>query len=683
MKKLLSLIGAISIVGSGASAVIACDDNSNTVSPDQKTANAIAAKVKNKNLVLPAVTTNLDTSNKDTQQALKTVLYEDNKGAKGLTQQEVNQYFSFSKTTLDVAKAVAVTATITVKEAKATVSLMVSIPNGATYIAKQIKKRNLAIPYKSGTSQWRLTDSDFLAFLKTNLLEQNPDLKVYSASDFALKDIQVKGKPSQKTIAVNVEAALRVTIDSQNDNTSTVVDMFVYPYGAASAIASKISNTDTVVLFNSQKVDDYNTSNSAFDTAILQQIQSDNKLNTAEINALSISKNSQNISIPPGSSKQVTITISVPTAAGLQNTAEKNVTVTAQYPDIADRVIGVINSTIGLNGSVVLPTGIANPDLTNQDVKDAMFNAIKYATRDTLPQGLVESSMSYVLVSGGTLLQTNQSNAVQVTYTSSFPGDLGTATTTLNVYPPSDRAHQVIAMFKYLSNVFWNNDLGGYFGGLLANWNSDRSATRDDNILTMTANAAFFMNSLVDSSMQINSNELKQLKISAAAGSSSTLAVAQNIAEDTNAINVVVKYGDTSNAPEVTIKALMLSPAASFYISYANAVYILEQTSTPKTNVWNLAAGTNPLITSNGFAQVFNDKVVITAINGGYPFYYFAYYARVNFAFSSDDLPNNTLTPGQTAQISINATNRDGSDIGISSIAINQFKYANVNILTV
>ena len=476
MKKLLSLIGVVSIVGSGASAVIGCEDNSNTVSPDQKTANALAAKVKNKNLVLPAVTTNLDTSNKNTQQALKNVLYEDNKGAKGLTQQEVNQYFSFSKTTLDVTKAVAVTATITVKQATATVNLMVGIPNGANSIVEQINNRNLVIPYKSGTTQWNIDSNEFLTLLRANLLEQNPGLKKYSSSDFTLENIQVKGKTAQNTILSGEETDLQVTVVSNNDNTKSVpVDMFVYPYKAASAIADKIKDTDVTVSLSSQTEADYNTDNAAFRNAILEQLESNNDLTiTAEKATLSVPKGQ---SIPPANRpKAIQMTINVPTTSGTMDTVEKDISVTSQYPDVASQAIATINYAIGTTGTIVLPTGINNLDLTNQDVKTAIFNAIKSATANAipLPSGAVSDEMSYALVGGGTTLMGDKSNAVTVTYTSDDAGDVQTATTTLNVYPPLDRAHQVIAMFKYLSNAAWRNDLAGYFGGLLANWNSNQ-----------------------------------------------------------------------------------------------------------------------------------------------------------------------------------------------------------------
>ena len=684
MKKLLSLIGVVSIVGSGASAVIGCEDNSNTVSPDQKTANALAAKVKNKNLVLPAVKTNLDTSNKNTQQALRNVLYEDNKGAKGLTQQEVNQYFSFSKTTLDVTKAVAVTATITVKQATATVNLMVGIPNGANSIVEQINNRNLVIPYKSGTTQWNIDSKEFLTLLRANLLEQNPGLKKYSSSDFTLENIQVKGKTAQNTILSGEETDLQVTVVSNNDNTKSVpVDMFVYPYKAASSIADKIQDTDVTVSLSSQTAADYNTDNPDFRKAILDQLESNNNLAiTAEKATLSVPEGQ---SIPPANRpKAIQMTISVPTTSGTMDTVEKDISVTSQYPDVATQAIATIDYAIGRTGTIVLPTGIPNLDLTNQDVKTAIFNAIKTATANAipLPSGAVSNDMSYELVGGGTTLMGDKSNAVTVTYTSDDAGDVQTATTTLNVYPPLDRAHQVIAMFKYLSNAAWRNDLDGYFGGLLANWNSNKDLTNAQVVESLLFNAAGFINPFVSSSMALDANAISQLRISAASGSGTTLAITQNVANDTGAINIVVKYGDTSNAPETTIKALMMSPAATFYVSYAAVAYFAYNKQDSET--WTIAAGTDPNIASADFKDEFMNTVLETAGASGYPFYYGTYKNLINFSFASDEgLPNNELTPGQASEIYLIVTNDDSTPIGFNQFSIDQFKYASVEIATV
>ena len=682
MKKLLSLIGAISIVGSGASAVISCGDNSNTVSPEQKTANELAAKVKNKNLVLPAVTTNLDTSNQSTQQALRTVLYEDNKGAKGLTQQEVNQYFSFSKTTLDVTKAVAVTATITVKEAKATVNLMVNLPNGATALAKEMENRNLVIPYKSGTTQWTIGSDEFLDLLRANLLKQNEDLSKYKKSDFTLEMIEVKGKPEQKTILNSEETDLQVTVVSNNDKTSTVVDLFVYPYGAASTIADKIKNTNVTVSTVGQTPADYNTDNEDFRDAILTQLASNNNLTiTAEKAALSVPKGQ---SIPPANRpKTIQMTVNVPTASGSMDTVQKDISVTSQYPDIASQAIATIKYAIGEKGTIVLPTGIRNLDLNNQDVKTAIFNAIKSATANAIPfpSGAESDQMSYELVAGGTTLTGDQSNAVRVTYTSGDAGDRQTATTTLNVYPPSDRAHQVIAMFKYLSNAAWNNDLGGYFGGLLANWNNNKDLVNNNVIASLLANAAVFINPFVSDNMKLDEAAFNELSISAAPGSRTALAETQNVASDTDAASIVIKYGDASNAPETTIKALMMTPAATFYVSYA-AVVSLVYTSTGN-ETWSLPANTNPDITSDNFKDEFLKVVQETAASTGYPYDYGAYKSQTVLSFASEEgLPNNDLTPGQTSELYLTATNKNGDAIGFTQFAIDQFKWANVKIET-
>ena len=174
-------------------------------------------------------------------------------------------------------------------------------------------------------------------------------------------------------------------------------------------------------------------------------------------------------------------------------------------------------------------------------------------------------------------------------------------------------------------------------------------------------NAAGFINPFVSSNMALDANAIGQLRISAASGSGTTLAITQNVADDTGAINIVVKYGDTSNAPETTIKALMMSPAATFYVSYAAAAYFAYNTYDSET--WDIAAGTDPNIASAGFKDEFMNTVLETAGASGYPFYYATYENLINFSFASDEgLPNNELTPGQTSELYLTVTNADSGE---------------------
>ena len=71
MKKLLSLIGTVSIIGAGVNTVISCNDNS---SADQQAANDIRNKITNPNLTVPAGT-NPKITNPATIQAIKTALH--------------------------------------------------------------------------------------------------------------------------------------------------------------------------------------------------------------------------------------------------------------------------------------------------------------------------------------------------------------------------------------------------------------------------------------------------------------------------------------------------------------------------------------------------------------------------------------------------------------------------------
>ena len=156
VKKLLSLIGTISIVGSGASAVVACGgDSSGTagsklagtlesklkglaVTPAKKgskqstltpattssAAQAIIDKIKQKNIEVPNGT-NPEIANSETITAMKSALYQANK-VNGLTQADLS-FLKFTGGDLVDNQAVPVKVTATVKSKSASTTLAVSL----------------------------------------------------------------------------------------------------------------------------------------------------------------------------------------------------------------------------------------------------------------------------------------------------------------------------------------------------------------------------------------------------------------------------------------------------------------------------------------------------------------------------------------------------------------------------
>ena len=117
MKKLLSLIGTVSIIGAGVNTVISCNDNS---SVDQQTADAIKGKIVAKDLNLPVGTS---TNVSQDKQALDKALQAANQT---LTAQDLAT-ITYSGPALIPGTAVNVTATITVGSAKDTVNLNVTL----------------------------------------------------------------------------------------------------------------------------------------------------------------------------------------------------------------------------------------------------------------------------------------------------------------------------------------------------------------------------------------------------------------------------------------------------------------------------------------------------------------------------------------------------------------------------
>ena len=282
MKKLLSLIGAISVVGSGASAVVACGDDSSSTAASKLTgtlesklkglaltpakkaskesaltpaqaaqsslapaaksgADAIKNKITETHLGVPA-DTNPDTTNSATIAAIRTALRGVNPK---LTASDVAD-ITFKAATLQLKKAVPVEAIITYgtgdTQSTATVGLQVTLGATDQQRANEIKAK-IINPNLVGLPAGTPTDTTnpaAIAAMKTLLQKENPTL---TADDLA-KIIFSQATLKDGT-AVAVEATITVNSATASKGLTIVLDASYQQQ--ADAIVAKITNPDVSI----------------------------------------------------------------------------------------------------------------------------------------------------------------------------------------------------------------------------------------------------------------------------------------------------------------------------------------------------------------------------------------------------------------------------------------------------
>ena len=197
MKKLLSLIGAISIVGSGASAVISCGDSSTSENDDQAKANAIRDKITKVDLTVENLAPGTENSN--TIKAIKTALQSENPA---LTITDLAK-ITFNTVDLKDGEAVTVKATITVNKAKATKDLNVTLAQTDQQQADAIKDKITNVD---------LTVPDTT---KPDLAEATPEIKtaLQSGNPTLTKNDLTKITFTGDNLQAGASAAVKATIE--------------------------------------------------------------------------------------------------------------------------------------------------------------------------------------------------------------------------------------------------------------------------------------------------------------------------------------------------------------------------------------------------------------------------------------------------------------------------------------
>ncbi len=229
MKKLLSLLGAITLVGSSVTTVVACGNKET----NKKTAQDVANKITNKNIALPAKT-NPDTANPATILALKSALQSANPNLKADDLQDI----TFSKVILKIDEVPNnVKANIKVGTTEDSVDLNVIISyTESGVIANKITNKNISLPAKTSTNTANSATIDALrkALQKANSTLSNADLQKITFAKVTLLDNEQKNSPLLATITAN--------------NTETSVDLNVEIHSTAAEIKAKLQNTDLLVM---------------------------------------------------------------------------------------------------------------------------------------------------------------------------------------------------------------------------------------------------------------------------------------------------------------------------------------------------------------------------------------------------------------------------------------------------
>ena len=244
MKKLLSLLTAVTLVGTSASSVVACQSQKN----DQTEVNRLKNEIINTVLVLPAGT-NKDTSNTKTIDAIRAQINTMNPKTK-FSAPELKE-ITFSKVTLPTTQPTKpnVDATITVGKAKATVNLTVSIAltdqEQVDAIANKIINKVLVLP--AGTNK-DTSKIDTIKAIRDQINSNNPKAKF---KDSELKEITFSKVtlPTTQPTKPNVDAT--ITVGQATATVKLTVSIALTDQEKVDAIANKITNKNITIRINS------------------------------------------------------------------------------------------------------------------------------------------------------------------------------------------------------------------------------------------------------------------------------------------------------------------------------------------------------------------------------------------------------------------------------------------------
>ena len=213
MKKLLSLLGAISITGAGISSVVACDNSVPDLTGQHKV-DQIRAAIKDTDLSMP-YGTDPSIDKQIVQDAITAELILKNPGVDSL----IDQYkatLSYTGGNLFTIGSTFLTCTIRVGKASTSIDLSVTLNNQNQQIAEDIKvkiiKTKLTVPADTKTDV-----EEARTAINTALKSANNTL-----TDNDLTYITYRGGPLQPAKNVGVVAVITVGKESDNPGIATI-----------------------------------------------------------------------------------------------------------------------------------------------------------------------------------------------------------------------------------------------------------------------------------------------------------------------------------------------------------------------------------------------------------------------------------------------------------------------------
>ncbi len=416
MKKLLSLIGAISIVGSGASAVISCGDFSKPKNDDQAKANAIKDKITNVNLTVAGGIAP-GTKNAATIEAIKTALKSENPrlGIEDLAK------ISFADAMLQSGVSTTVKAIITVGTATAEKDLKVTLAKTdqqkANAIRDKITNTNLTV---SESTNPDITNANTIEAIKTALQSENDAL---TADD--LSAIGFTGDNLQSGVNAAIKANIQVKAAKAEKDLN--VKLAQTDQEKADAIKDKITD-DTLDIPVGTNVDTTNPGTIREIKTVLATHNTD--LTPDDLMKISFAS----ATLRPFTSVTVVATITVGSATA---TVNLDLTIAATDQQKADRIK---NKIIDVNLSMSAGT---NPDTTNAYTIALIKTALQTANSALTIEDLATISFSDTTLQAGT----------PVTVTATITVDTAKATKDLNVTLAQSDQQQADAIKAKINDV--------------------------------------------------------------------------------------------------------------------------------------------------------------------------------------------------------------------------------------
>ena len=390
MKKLLSLISTITVIGGSTSAVIACGTSTTKpIKPSSDIVNKgteITSKIKQTNITVPAGT-NPDVTNPQTVTALNTALQTANPNLKASDLNALN--YKGGPLVAGQAVKVIVTATVDgrVSPPKQLMVTLTKPQNPAQAVIDKITNKNISVP--AGTNP-DVTNPQTIKALNA-ALKKADDL-----SDVELSELSYSGGPLVGGKAVQIKVTATVGSATASTDLSVTLEQSANP---AQKIIDEIYDHNFKVPVGTNP----SVTNPQTVTALNKALQDANpKLSADDLSKLSYSKGP----LIAGQSTNITVTATVGSARA---STDLDVTL-PQAPNPAQEIINKISDTY-----LEVPNNIASSNITVQAAQDAI-KAVLLSNNPDLTSGDLDEIM-ITPAQDGALLKVGDTLNVQIVAT--------------------------------------------------------------------------------------------------------------------------------------------------------------------------------------------------------------------------------------------------------------------------